>query len=50
MYIVINGGPIGGFSITGPFESTDDAIAWAESGGGLDSWWVTELETPDIDQ
>jgi hypothetical protein len=50
MYIVINGGPIGGFSITGPFESPDDAIAWAESVGGLDSWWVTGLETPDIDQ
>lgn len=48
-YIVINGSPVGGFSITGPFSDTDAAIAWAESVGDLDSWWVVELETPDTE-
>jgi hypothetical protein len=49
MYVIINGDPFGGFSITGPFDSVDEATTWAEDAGNLGSWWVTELEAPDTD-
>ena len=44
-FIVMSGNPIDGLQFTGPFSSTDDAVAWAEELCKTD-WWVVPLEVP----
>lgn len=42
-YIVIDGNPVDGFDYTGPFESEEDAIHYAEFNlAGID-WWIAPL-------
>lgn len=46
-YLLVNGDPCGGFSFTGPFDSPEDAIAYAENTPLLETWWVSVLEDPE---
>ena len=43
--IVVSGNPIDGMTFTGPFPTSDDALAWAE--GTDEHWWITTLASPE---
>lgn len=45
MFILCVGSPSEGFYYIGPFESADDASAYAEE--NIDNyWWISKLESP----
>lgn len=47
MYVVIEGSPIDGLNLTGPFETSDAAREYAEQ---LDAdWWIAPLDSPEED-
>lgn len=41
--ILIVGGPGNGFDFHGPFDTPEDAIAFAEEKGFQENWWVKDL-------
>jgi hypothetical protein len=43
--IIVAGNPVDGFEFYGPFESEEDAAAWAEHGQPGD-WWIARVHTP----
>lgn len=43
--IVCCGNPFDGFAFAGPFDSHNEALAWAER-HCTDSYWVSEIEPP----
>lgn len=43
-YVVIQGNPIDGFRIRGPYKTWENAHAFAED--SEEPWWITELEEP----
>jgi hypothetical protein len=43
--VLIQGNPVDGISITGPFEDSDAANAFAENQKCID-WWVASLDAP----
>jgi len=46
MYIVIAGTPNDGFAFTGPFDSHEEALEWAENARLTDDWWIAPLDAP----
>ena len=45
-WIVTVGNPFDGFTIYGPFDSSDDATYWAEHNRDGDNWWLQEIKEP----
>lgn len=45
MYICVFGNPADGFTIYGPFETHDEAVAYGEQEGDMD-WWIMEVHPP----
>jgi len=45
-HIVIIGSPDAGFEFVGPFDSSEDALAYAEQ-ERTKNWWVCELQKPE---
>jgi hypothetical protein len=47
--IIVIGNPINGLEFIGPFESTVEAVNYANDDGNIDDheWWVVQLETPE---
>ena len=43
-YVVVNGSPLDGLLISGPFASTEDATDWADTEVYSKDWWVGQLE------
>ena len=43
-YAVVQGNPLHGLSLWGPFTTAEDAYQWAERISG--DWWVTNIEHP----
>jgi len=41
--ILLTGGPGDGFEAIGPFDSSDDAIDYAETKNIQDNWWVMPM-------
>lgn len=41
-HIVVGGDPLCGFGFTGPFETEDEAVSWAEANIQGD-WWIAPL-------
>lgn len=46
MWVIITGSPIDGLVLTGPFDSAEEAIEYAEYNFYCDNWWIKELEEP----
>jgi hypothetical protein len=44
-YILVFGNPIDGFTFRGPFESSEDAIAYGDP--IMEEWWTAELTPPE---
>jgi hypothetical protein len=45
-YILITGDPVDGFFYYGPFDTNDDAVAYADDEQHGMDWWVAELQPP----
>ena len=46
-YVVITGNPVDGLFFYGPFDSYDEATAYAERNHDGDDWWATKLQQPE---
>lgn len=44
--VLMHGGPARGFTVYGPFNHADDAIAFAEDKNLQDAWFVVPLVSP----
>lgn len=44
-YVVINGNPLDGFTITGPFDDSENALMFAQKNRD-ECWWVTPINQP----
>lgn len=49
MTILIYGDPVSGWSFVGPFDDSEKAIAYADEFLNHTTWWMTELENPEVD-
>lgn len=49
LFILVVGGPTGGFVFYGPFETEDDAIHEAEEMRVQESWWIAPVHAPTRD-
>ena len=45
-FCVLQGNPVDGLTITGPFETQDAALAWVEDNDADTEWWVAQMEVP----
>jgi hypothetical protein len=43
--VVLVGNIVDGFRVFGPFKTTDHALEWTESAGGLMDWAIAPLES-----
>jgi hypothetical protein len=41
--IVVIGSPTEGYTFHGPFDTIEEAEAWADQLKSYDSWWVADL-------
>ena len=46
--IVIYGNPVEGFAFVGPFDTREDAIAYAEA-DAPSGWFISDLWMPDLE-
>lgn len=44
--IIVSGQPVDGFRFFGPFDSSDNAVAYATIFLTHNDWWLANLETP----
>jgi len=43
-FVVATGDPFNGVQLWGPFQSSDEALEWAEEGGvDNDYWWIVNV-------
>lgn len=47
-YLIVSGNPIDGLVHHGPFETSRDAIAWADATIDDDEWWIARLSSPSL--
>lgn len=45
--VIVNGNPMDGFTIIGPFIDYDTAIKYADSNLKNEQWWTTQINKPD---
>lgn len=45
MHIIITGNPVDGFEYIGPFNTSEDALRWADKDAHIEGdWWLAHLE------
>lgn len=50
-FVLVNGNPVDGFDLIGPFETEKEALEWAMIQGTDYPWWVTTIYPPwEIDE
>lgn len=46
-FVLVEGNPVDGFTYTGPFNSSEEAVEYADDGVCTTAdWWVAEMEFP----
>lgn len=49
MFTIAHGNPIGGISLVGMWDNSNDANEWALENLPSEEWWIVEIADPEAD-